>query len=322
MSNRSYKNMEVKGWTTILFISALFLRPEISAGQAPVNLLSTSPFAVLAGTAISDVPESAITGNVGISPAARSYITGLSAPEVSGSIYAASDGGAVAVLLTQAQNDFTTAYNDAAGRTPVPVNAYLNPGNGNIGGMNLGPGLYKFTGAAMVSGSDLTLTGSATNVWIFQIATSLTVDNAIQVALAGGAQAANVFWQVGTSAMFGTSSVFQGTVMAQDEITLATGATLDGRALTKTAVTLQSTTITLPILAPAAPVFVSISLGADGATTLVIDFTLNSALNLQFSTNLMNWTTFVTTNPAASPFTNIDSAHMMDPVLFYRAFSQ
>jgi hypothetical protein len=319
MSVNQNKTINVGGWITGLAVAALFLHPETSAAQAPVNLLSTSRFAILAATEITDVPASAITGDVGLSPAARSYITGLTAPEVTGSIFAASDGGAVAVLLTQAQSDLTTAYNDAAGRMPAPVNAYLNPGGGNIGGMNLGPGLYGFTGAALISGSDLTLTGSATNVWIFQIASTLTVDNGIHVILAGGAQAANIFWQVGSSAMFGTTTVFQGTIMAQDEITFATGATLDGRALSKTAVTLQSTTITVPTLLPSPPIFVSIA-RADGAVTLVIDVTPNFALTLQTSTNLMKWTTLATPTPTASPFTYVDSTHSTIPVLFYRAF--
>jgi hypothetical protein len=217
------------------------------AQQAPVNLLSTSRFAILAASEITDVPTSAITGDVGLSPAARSYISGLTAPEVKGSIYAASDGGATAIMLTQAQDDLTTAYNDAAGRTPVPAGPFLNPGSGNLGGLTLGAGLYKFTSNASISGSDLTLNGDANDVWIFQIASGLTVANGIHVVLAGGAQASNVFWQVGTSAALGTTVIFNGTIMAYQSVTLATGATLNGRALVRTAaVTLQSSTITVP----------------------------------------------------------------------------
>jgi hypothetical protein len=149
-------------------------------------------------------------------------------------------------MLTQAQGDLTTAYNDAAGRTPVPTGTFLNPGSGNAGGLTLVPGLYKFTSGAMISGSDLTLTGGASDVWIFQIASTLTVADGISVVLAGGAQASNIFWQVASSAALGTTANFEGTIMAHDEVTLATGATLEGRALAQTAVTLQSNTITVP----------------------------------------------------------------------------
>jgi len=310
-----------EGWIAGLAVAALFLHPESTSGQTPVNLLSNNRFAILAATEITDVPTSAITGDVGLSPAARSYITGLMAPEVTGSIFAASDGGAVAVMLTQADSDLTTAYNDAAGRMPVPTGAFLNPGAGNMGGMTLTDGgLYKFTGAALISGSDLTLTGTGSSVWIFQIASTLTVENGIQVVLAGGAQAANIFWQVGSSAMLGSTSVCQGNILAQDEITFSTGATLNGRALSETAVTLESTTITVPTLVPAPPIFASVARAANGTVTLVIDDTPNFALTLQSSSNLVNWTTLATPTPTASPFTFIDSTDAAAPTLYYRAF--
>jgi hypothetical protein len=237
----------IRGWIIGLTVAVLFPHAAPAAALAPVNLLSTSRFAVLAGTEITDVPASAITGDVGLSPAARSDISGLTAPQVTGTIFAASDGGATAVMLTQAQGDLTIAYNDAAGRTPVPTGPFLNPGSGNLGGLNLVPGLYKFTSAALISGSDLTLTGSASDVWIFQIASTLTVANGIHVVLAGGAQAANIFWQVASYAALGTTAAFEGSILAHDSVTLATGATLDGRALAQTAaVTLESNVITVP----------------------------------------------------------------------------
>jgi hypothetical protein len=302
--------------------AVMFLRPDTTAGQAPVNLLATSRFAILAASEITDVPASVITGDVGLSPAARSYISGLTSPEVVGSIYAASDGGAVAVMLTRAQGDLTTAYNDAAGRTPVPTGPFLNPGSGNLGGLTLSNGgLYKFTGAALISGSDLTLTGSASNVWIFQIASTLTVDNSIQVVLAGGAQASNIFWQVGTSAALGTTTIFEGTIMAHDSITFATGATLDGRALAQTAaVTLESTTITIPNLLPFPPIFGPISRATNGTMTLVINITPNFALTLQTSTNLTDWTDVATPTPTVSPYTFTVTNTSSEPMRFYRAF--
>jgi hypothetical protein len=312
----------VRGLIIGLAMAVIFPHPGATAGQLPVNLLSTSRFAILAASEITDVPASAITGDVGLSPAARSYISGLTSPEVVGSIYAASDGGAVAVMLTRAQGDLTTAYNDAAGRTPVPTGPFLNPGSGNLGGLTLSNGgLYKFTGAALISGSALMLAGGATDVWIFQIASTLTVDDGIQVILAGGAQASNIFWQVGTSAALGTTTIFQGTIMAHDSITFATGATLDGRALAQTAaVTLESTTITIPNLLPAPPIFGPISRAANGTVTLVINNTPNFTLTLQTSTNLINWTTLATPTPTVSPYTYLDTTASAAAMRFYRAF--
>lgn len=243
-------------WTRFLgaALTVALMAPAIAVSQSltPVNLRSDSNFAVLAGSLVSNVPTSAVTGNIGLSPAAGSNITGFGQTEVTGTIYtvdATGPAGSVpaASMLTTAKGDLTTAYNDAANRTPVPTGTFLNPGSGNIGGMTLVPGLYKFTGGASITGSNVTLTGSATNVWIFQIASTFTVGNNIQVVLAGGALPANIFWQVGTSATFGTTSVIKGTVMADQSISLGTGARLDGRALARVAaVTLASNAVTRP----------------------------------------------------------------------------
>jgi hypothetical protein len=315
--NNTFKG---RGWIIGLAVAVLLPHSNAKAQQAPLNLLSTSGFAILAGTEITDVPTSVISGNVGLSPAARSFISGLTGPEVTGSIYAASDGGATAIMLTQAQSDLTTAYNDAAGRTPVPTGPFLNPGSGNLGGLTLTNGLYKFTSSALLSGSDLTLMGGATNVWIFQIASELNVDNGRQVLLAGGAQASNVFWQVGTAASLGTTAIFQGTIIAHDQIAFATGATLYGRALAQTAVTLESTTITLPSGLQSPPFFGITSIVSDGTVTLVITNTPNLALTVQTSVNLVDWTTLFTTTPVSSPYSFSDSAAAGAGVRYYRAF--
>ncbi|MCD6023629.1 MAG: hypothetical protein K0Q91_545 [Fibrobacteria bacterium] len=237
-------------------LATLLLTAASSRAQAlqPVNLRSTAGFAVLAGSLVSNIPTSAVTGDIGLSPATGGNITGFGPTEVIGTIYtvdASGPAGSVpaASLLTTAKGDLTLAYNDAAGRTPVPSGPFLNPGSGsgNIGGLTLGPGLYKFTSSASITGSNLTLAGTASDVWIFQIASGLTVGNGIQVILTGGARAANVFWQVGTSAMLGTTSVFKGTILADQSISLNTGASLEGRALASVAaVTLASNAITQP----------------------------------------------------------------------------
>ena len=222
-----------------------------SAFSIPIlNLRSTYNFTILAGAAITGIPPVSVTGDVGLSPAAGSYITGFDGSNVSGTLYVVDASGPVgsvidATLLQTAKSDLTTAYNDAAGRTPVPTGSFLNPGAGNIGGMDLAPGLYKFTSDAAITGANVTFTGNSTDVWIFQIASSLNVGSDIHIILAGGAQASNIFWQVGTSATLGTYSVFKGSILADQSISLGTGAAMDGRALAFSgAVTMASSVTT------------------------------------------------------------------------------
>jgi hypothetical protein len=145
-------------------------------------------------------------------------------------------------IATQAKVDLKTAYDNAAGRTSTDMVTL----SGNIGGLTLTPGLYMSTSSLAVSSGDVTFDakGNADAVFIIQIASSLTTTSGRQVILSGGAQAKNIFWQVGSSATFGTTSVFKGTVMAMQSITFNTGATLDGKALARTgSITLEGNTI-------------------------------------------------------------------------------
>ncbi len=217
-----------KVWTFTTSASA-------GAQLAPV-LASASSFVVLAGSTVTNTGPSALVGDLGVSPGTA--VTGFPPGVYSGA------GHAGDVTSAAAMADLTVAYNDAAGRTLAPVTVA-----GNLGGLTLPPGLYKSTSSLAISSGNLTLDagGDANAVFIFQIASTLTTSSGRSVTLAGSAKAANVYWQVGSSATFGTTSVFKGTVMANQSITLNTGASLNGRALARIgAVTLATNAIVFP----------------------------------------------------------------------------
>jgi hypothetical protein len=214
-------------------------------GPAPVNLKTAANFVILAEAAITSVPASPVTGNVGLSPAAGSFI-GLTCAEVTGTIYAVDAAGPPCSIpdparLTTAILDKGTAYTEAAGRAPD----YTELGAGNIGGLNLGPATYKWSTPVIIP-SNVTLTGGPNDVWIFQLAQGLAVSSGVQVILAGGALPQNVFWQTFAAADFGTTSKFSGVVLSQTSIALKTGASIKGRLLAGTAVTLDQSTVTQP----------------------------------------------------------------------------
>jgi hypothetical protein len=218
--------------------------PVQTTVQTKVNLRSTSRFVILAGSLISNVPTSSITGDIGLSPAARSFITGFGLTEVTGTIFAADDvaPAGTPAMLTEAKGDLTTAYNDAAGRIAIDLVLLA----GNIGGLTLTPGLYKSSGSLEISSGDLTFDGkgNANAVFIIQIASTLSMTSGRQIILSGGAKAANIFWQVGTSATLGTTAVFKGTIMADQSISLNTGASVEGRLLARIAgITMAGSTI-------------------------------------------------------------------------------
>ena len=301
-TGRILTNLVLAGAVTLSCHSA-------AARQSPVYLGSATTFGVLANTSVTSDSTTSVIGDLGVAPGTA--VGGFPPGTVSGTIHA-DDADA-----TQAQADLYTAYNDATGRNIGAIEEA-----GNIGGLTLPPGLYFSSSSLAISSGNLTLDaqGDALGVWIFQMGSTLTTISSTQVILTNGAQASNIFWQVGSSATLGTSTIFQGTIMAEASITLQSGATLYGRALALDgAVALDSNTIIIPLL-PSPPSFGPTSRASDGSVTLLITNTPNFVLTLQTSPDLTNWTTFATPIPSVSPCTFIDTTDSSAATRFYRAF--
>jgi hypothetical protein len=213
-----------------------------AVGQVPVNLGTAANFAVLAGSTITNTGNTTINGDLGLSPG--SAVTGFPPGVLNGTAHLADAVAATAKL------DLTAAFNDAAGRTgvlTVPT---------ELGGTTLPPGVYNSTAGTFGITGTVTLDGQGNPdaVFIFQAASTLITASNSTVALINGAQAKNVFWSVGSSATLGTGTSFKGTIMAQASITVTTGATIEGRALTQTAaVTLDTNTISILTIIPPVP---------------------------------------------------------------------
>jgi hypothetical protein len=233
-------------------------------GPAPVVLRGAGNYVILAKTGISTTGVTAVTGSIAVSPAAAASITGFgtlpldasgcfsTSSLVTGNVYAADYSFAThacatattdtASILTTAVNNMLTAYTDAAGRAPD----YTGLGAGNIGGMTLAPATYKWSSGVLIP-TDVTLNGGPNDVWIFEIAQTLTVSNAAKVNLSGGALPKNIFWQVGgTGVVIGTTAHMEGVILAAKAITVNTGASANSRLLAQTAVTLNANTVTQP----------------------------------------------------------------------------
>ena len=224
-------------------ITANFLL-ETASGNYPagVDLGSAGDFAILGGEGVSNTGvNTVVNGDVGSFPTAT--INGLLPSNVNGTLYTTADP-----IVGLAKTDLTAAYNDAQARS---LDAISLPGQ--LGGLTLAPGLYVNSSTSGISGTGpngiLTLDaqGDANAVWIFKMGSTLITDSNTSVVLAGGAQAANIYWSVGSSATLGTNSIFYGNILADQAITLTTGAVLTGRALARIAeVTLDNNTVTKP----------------------------------------------------------------------------
>ena len=246
-NSKSFLKPSMRSMAALLAAVALGTSAFAFAGQPPVSLGAAGTFAILSKTGVTDVYASAITGDVGSSPITGAAIL-VTCTEVTGTIVAVDAAGPLpctvnnASFLTLAVGDMETAYLDAAGRSSPD---FTEVGAGEIGGRTLSPGLYKWGTGVMIS-TDVTLTGGPHDVFIFQIAGTLLQANATRVTLAGGVLAKNIFWQVADVVAIGTTAHFEGIVLAKTMIAANTGASVNGRLLAQTAVTLQMNTVTNP----------------------------------------------------------------------------
>jgi hypothetical protein len=227
----------------LLLLALLVVVPLAGNADAatPVGLGTAGSFAVLAGAGITNTGPTTVNGDVGTFP--TTTISGSASMTVTGTNHG---GDAV---TQQAKTDLVTAYNNAAGQGPT------SPIAADLGGQTLVPGVYNSASSIGLTGT-LTLNGGgdANAVFIFQAGSALTTATGSQVSLVNGAQACNVFWQVGSSATLGTGSTFRGTILAMTSISVTTGATVDGRVLARNgAVTLDTDTITASACAAQAP---------------------------------------------------------------------
>src|SRR5712671_4855693 len=228
-------------------------------GPAPVSLGSAAgpgsagSYVILAKTGISNVTGSTVTGDMGLSPAAASFITGFSliadgtnvfstSSSVVGKVYASNYAVPSPSNLTTAIGSMETAYTDAAGRTLPDFNELAS---GNLGGLTLVPGLYKWTSTVTIP-TNVTIAGGANDTWIFQTSGDLSINAAKSALLSGGAQAKNIVWQVAGHTTLGATSHFEGIILSKTAITLQTGASMKGRALSQALVALDNNAITSP----------------------------------------------------------------------------
>lgn len=223
-----------------------------AVGPAPVNLGTAGNYAILAKTGISSVPNSVVTGNIGVSPIDATAITGFSltmdatnefsiSSQITGKVYASDYTSPTSSNLTTAISNMETAYTDAAGRAVNYTELYA----GDLSGQTLTAGVYKW-GTAVLINSNVTLHGGPNDVWIFQIGRGITQASGTQIILTGGAQAKNIFWQTAEIVSIGTDAHFEGNILSMTNITLGTNASVNGRLLAQTAVTLDKSTVVAP----------------------------------------------------------------------------
>jgi hypothetical protein len=211
-------------------------------------------FVILSKSGIDRIGVTSIIGNIGVSPIGQTALTGFSqsmdvsntfstSDYVTGKLYAADYTAPTPAYLTTAISDMETALTTANGLTTDVIVAL---GAGDISGMTLAPGLYKWDTGLLITNAGVTLSGGPDDTWVFQISKDFTIDNDAKITLAGGAQAKNIFWVTKTQAVLGSNVQFQGNIIAETLISVNTGTTVLGRLLSQTAVTLNTNVVTKP----------------------------------------------------------------------------
>ncbi|MGM0431436.1 MAG: ice-binding family protein [Spirochaetota bacterium] len=245
--------MEEKKIWTFTTATSKNLGSGPDGGPGSVDLGTAANYAILAKSGVSTTGTTSVIGDIGLSPEGSTSLTGFSvtmdssgeystSSYVTGKLYAADYTAPTPSILTTAVSDMENAYTTAAGLSSPD---YTDLGAGEIGGKTLEPGLYKWgTGVSITT--DVVIWGSDTATWVFQIAEDLVVANGVKVSLAGGARAENIVWQVGSQASLGTTSQFAGTLLTKTNIPVLNGASVNGRLLSQTAVTLDANAITGP----------------------------------------------------------------------------
>lgn len=302
------------------------------APESPVDLGTAGNFTVLSKSGISTVPPSAIVGDIGVSPIAGEAFTGFSltmdstiqfstSAQLTGKAYAANYSAPTPTMLTVAIGDMGAAYADAVGRT-LPDATEL--GTGNISGLTLVPGLYKW-GTGVLINDDVILKGGPNHVWIFQIAGDLTMASDKSIILSDGAQANHIFWQVagGAGVDIGTGSHFEGIILAQTMINFQTGASHNGRLYAQTAVTLDFNSVVKPDESLPPLRFVQIDHESPD-TVLALTNKPDIEITLEYCEDLVmtNWIPLSTYTPTVSPYVTTDTTATAtaDIKRFYRAF--
>jgi hypothetical protein len=229
--------------TRFIFSIIDLLLVSAAASSIDIDLGTAGNFAILSKAGITDVYSSSVNGNVGTSPITGSAIH-LQCSEVTGTVYVVDAAGPSCSvvdpsMLTIAISDMAAAYTQAAGLSNPD---FLNLGGGNIGGMTLTPGLYNWDSNLLIP-TDITISGSSDDTWVFQIAGTLILSNGVVVNLSNGAQASNIVWQVAGAVTLGTTSHFEGVLLGKTSISLQTGASANSKLLAQTGVTLEMNVI-------------------------------------------------------------------------------
>ena len=253
MKSKSFKKiLALLSIVSVLILSFSAVAAAPKTGTAPINLGMAGKYTILAKSGISSVPKSVVTGDIAVSPIGSTAITGFSltadatnqfstSTQVTGKVYAPDYTSPTPSNLTTAVSNMEAAYTDAAGRAANYTELYT----GDISGRTLTPGVYKWSTGVSIN-SDVTLSGGANDVFIFQVAKGITQVSGTHIILTGGVQAKNIVWQAAETVSIGTDAHFEGIILCQTNISMAANASINGRLLAQTAVTLIMNTVVAP----------------------------------------------------------------------------